>query len=69
MIENNKQYNADQLNFLKTLQTVFISTKHIDMDMLFEAPFSNFGLLPTELFEETDLKKIIELCKKISAKI
>jgi len=69
MIENNKQYNADQLNFLKTLQTVFLSTKHISMDMLFEAPFSNFGLLPTELFEEEDLRKIIDLCNKIASEI
>ncbi|MFW6047617.1 MAG: type I restriction-modification enzyme R subunit C-terminal domain-containing protein [Candidatus Woesearchaeota archaeon] len=69
MIENNKQYNADQLNFLKTLQTVFLSTKHISMDMLFEAPFSNFGLLPTELFEEDDLKKIIDLCNEIAPEI
>ena len=69
MIENNKQYNADQLNFLKTLQTVFLSTKHVSMDMLFEAPFSNFGLLPTELFEEEDLKKIIDLCNKIASEM
>jgi type I restriction enzyme, R subunit len=65
MIENNKQYNANQLNFLKAMQTVFLSRRKIDMGMLYEAPFSNFGVLPTELFEEDDLNTIIGLCNEL----
>jgi hypothetical protein len=33
--------------------------------MLYEAPFSNFGVLPTELFEEDDLNTIIGLCNEL----
>ncbi len=44
MIENNKHYNADQLNFIRTLETVFLKKKKIEMADLWEAPFSNFGI-------------------------
>ena len=63
MIENNKHYNADQLNFIRTLETVFLRKKKIDMADLWEAPFSNFGInAPTPMFEESDLKDFIDLC-------
>jgi type I restriction enzyme, R subunit len=63
MIENNKHYNADQLNFIRTLETVFLRKKKIEMADLWEAPFSNFGInAPMPMFEESDLNDFIELC-------
>lgn len=63
MIENNKHYSADQLNFIHTLQTVFASKKHIDIRDMFDAPFTNFGVsAPIPMFEEADLNDFISLC-------
>jgi type I restriction enzyme R subunit len=66
MIENNKHYNADQLNFIRTLETVFLRKKKIEMTDLWDAPFSNFGInAPLPMFEESDLKDFIELCHSL----
>lgn len=63
MIENNKHYSADQLNFIHTLQTVFASKRHIELRDMFDAPFTNFGIsAPIPMFEETDLNDFISLC-------
>lgn len=70
MIENNKQYNADQLNFIRTLQTVFSSKHHVEFNDLFEAPFSNFGAYsPIPMFEESDLKDFISLCGNLEREL
>ncbi len=63
---HNQVYSADQINFLRTLQTVFVKKKHIDFGDLFEAPFTNFGVnAPMPLFEEQELKELVGLCQKL----
>lgn len=63
MIEYNKQYTANQLNFIRTLKTVFLRKKHLEIGDLWEAPFTNFGInAPSPLFEDADLKDFIALC-------
>lgn len=70
MISNNQLYSADQINFLRTLQTVFSKKKHIEYDDLFEAPFTNFGTnAPTPLFTEEQLKGMVDLCKKLEKEL
>ena len=70
LIENNKHYNADQFNFIRTLETVFAKKKHVEYSDLFEPPFTNFGInAPIPMFEERDLKEIIGLCKGLESQV
>jgi type I restriction enzyme R subunit len=70
IIENNKQYNADQLHFIRTIQTVFTMKKHIEYGELFEAPFTNFGInAPMPLFTEHELKDFINICGGLETEI
>jgi type I restriction enzyme R subunit len=70
IIENNKHYSADQLNFIRTVQTVFSKKKHIEYTELFEAPFSNFGInAPMPMFTESELNDFINLCGALEKEI
>ncbi len=70
MIANNQLYSADQINFLRTLQTVFSKKKHIEFDDFFEAPFTNFGTnAPTPLFTEEQLKGMVDMCHKLEKEL
>lgn len=63
VIENSKHYSADQLNFIRTIQTVFTKKKHIEYEELFDAPFSNFGInAPMPMFTEKELNDFINIC-------
>ncbi|VVB59863.1 UvrABC system protein B [uncultured archaeon] len=66
LVENNKLYNADQLNFLRTLQTFFAKKKHIEYSDLFDAPFTNFGVnAPVPMFNKDELQGMISLCNQL----
>jgi len=70
MIENNKRYSADQLHFIRTIQTVFMRRKHIVMDDLFLAPFTNFGsTAPVPMFDEDDLVAFIGICQGLEREL
>jgi hypothetical protein len=65
MIEKN-YLNADQVNFLRTIQTVFAKKHHVEYSDLFEPPFTNFGVnAPIPLFQDEDLKEVIQLCSDL----
>lgn len=69
MVEKN-YLNADQVNFLRTIQTVFIRKHHIEYSDLFEPPFTNFGVTaPIPLFQDEDLKEVIQLCTDLEREI
>jgi type I restriction enzyme R subunit len=66
IIENNKEYSADQLFFIRTIQSVFLQNKHIEYSDLFDAPFINFGTTaPTPMFSEDDLKDFLSICSSM----
>lgn len=70
IIENNRQYSADQLNFIRTIQTVFAKRKHIEYDELFDAPFTNFGVnAPMPMFTENELSDFIKICTVLEKEI
>jgi len=70
IIENNKHYNADQLNFIRTIQTVFTRKKHIEYADLFDAPFTNFGInAPMPMFTEHELEDFINICGGLETEI
>jgi len=66
IIENNKQYSADQQNFILTLQTVFLKKKHIEYTTLWQPPFTNFGTTaPFPMFTQEELNSFIDICKGV----
>ncbi|VVB94135.1 Type III restriction enzyme, res subunit [uncultured archaeon] len=70
IIENNRNYSADQLNFIRTVQTVFTKRKHIEFSQLFDAPFTNFGVnAPMPMFTENELNDFINLCGALEKEI
>lgn len=61
-------YSADQTRFLRTVQTVFVQKRRIEIGDLYEAPFTNFGLNAVEkLFSEDELEEILDLTKRLIA--
>ena len=70
MVSNNNVFSADQINFLRTLMTVFSKKKHIEYADFFEAPFTNFGTYaPVPLFSEEQLKEMVDLCNKLEKEL
>ncbi|WP_327036937.1 DEAD/DEAH box helicase family protein [Methanosarcina mazei] len=64
--ENNKHYSADQLNFILTLQTVFLRKKHVEYSTLWQPPFTNFGTTaPSPMFSQEELNSFIDICKGV----
>lgn len=70
VIENNKHYTADQLNFIRTLQTVFLRKKHIEFSTLWNAPFTNFGTTaPMPMFSQEELNAFINICNGVEREL
>jgi len=70
MVAHNSLYNADQINFLRALMTVFSKKKHVDYSDFFEPPFTNFGThAPVPLFTEEQLKEMVELCSQLEKEL
>ncbi len=70
IIEYNRQYSADQLNFIRTVQSVFVRKKHIRIADFYEAPFTNFGIhAPTPLFSQDELNDFIALCDEMEGEL
>ena len=69
MVENNHMFNADQINFLRTLQSVFVRKKHIEYKDFFEAPFINIPQAPRPLFSEEILKRFVSICSNIEQEV
>jgi type I restriction enzyme R subunit len=64
ILEHN--YNADQTRFLRTVQTVAIQKRKLEVSDLYEPPFTNFGLNAVEkLFSAKDVEEILELTKRL----
>lgn len=62
--------SADQINFIRTLQTVFTKKKQIQYRDFFDEPFTNFGVhAPTPLFTEDQLKEMVNLCKHLEKEV
>ncbi len=70
IIGNNKHYSSDQLNFILTLQTVFLKKKHIEYSTLWLPPFTNFGTTaPFPMFTQEELNSFIDICKGVEKDI
>lgn len=65
VVENGQKYNASQINFLRTVKTVFKSKKHIEFTDFYEPPFTNIPKAPAPLFDEDSLKRIVVFCQEL----
>jgi type I restriction enzyme R subunit len=69
MVEKN-YLTSDQVNFLRTIETVFKKKHHIEFSDLYEPPFTNFGSkAPVPLLEKEDLEKVMQLCKGLEIEV
>ncbi|MGD0145928.1 MAG: DEAD/DEAH box helicase family protein [Nitrososphaerales archaeon] len=69
MIEKNF-LSSDQVNFMRTIQSVFLRTHHIEFSDLYDAPFSNFGPnAPVPLLQKEDVNQVLQMCKKLEAEV
>ena len=70
MIENNKHYSADQLNFIRTIESVFAKNHRLAEEDLWEPPFSNFGTsAPVPMFPEADLAAFVGICRRLEREL
>jgi type I restriction enzyme R subunit len=69
MIEKN-YLNADQVNFMRTIETVFSKKHHIEYGDLFEPPFTNFGPnAPVPLLQKDDLDEVLNICRGLETEV
>lgn len=68
MVENN-YLKANQVNFLRTLQTLFIAKQHIEYKDFFEVPLTNIGGAPIPLFNKSELRDMLGLCNRLETQV
>lgn len=69
MVEKN-YLNADQVNFLRTIQTVFTMKHHIEYDDLYDPPFTSFGpKAPVPLFQKDELTEVLSMCQNLEKEV
>ncbi|MCK9631365.1 MAG: DEAD/DEAH box helicase family protein [Methanoregula sp.] len=69
MIENNKHYSADQLNFIRMVESVFSQKKHITYTDFWEPPFITLGNAPEPMFSTDELKTFEGICSRIEREL
>lgn len=69
LIENGQNFNADQINFIRTVKEVFKVKKRINYTDFFDPPFTNISKAPLPLFQEDFLKEVVAFCEKVEAEI
>jgi len=69
MIENNKHYSADQLNFIRMVESVFSQKKHITYADFWEAPFITLGNAPEPMFSTDELNSFVGICSRVEREL
>ena len=61
---NKHTYNADQIRFLRAVQSVFLQKRHLETADLYEPPLDMFGADAVERwFTEKEVKEVVEFVK------
>lgn len=68
MVEKN-YLNADQVNFLRTVQTVFTKKHHIGYSDLFEPPFTFWPNAPLPLFQKDEIDDVLTMCHSLETEV
>jgi type I restriction enzyme, R subunit len=69
MIENNKHYSADQLNFICMVESVFSRKLHITYADFWEPPFITLGNAPEPMFSTSELETFVGICSRIEREL
>lgn len=69
MVENSEKLMADQIRFLRAVQTTFEAKKHIEYRDFFEPPFTNIGNAPIPLFTKDELMGVLRLCNTLENEV
>jgi type I restriction enzyme R subunit len=69
MIENNKHYSADQLNFIRMVESVFSTKKHITYPDFWEPPFITLGNAPEPMFSTDELESFVGICSRVEREL
>jgi len=64
-----KSFNAEQINFIRILEAVFLSKKNIEYVDFFDPPFSNMGKPVTSFFEKEELLELVGFCKTLEKEV
>ena len=60
-------YNADQIRFLRAVQTVFLQKRHLETADLYEPPLDMFGADAVERwFTEKEAKEVVEFANRMA---
>ncbi|MEK6753919.1 MAG: DEAD/DEAH box helicase family protein [Chloroflexota bacterium] len=60
-------YNADQIRFLRAVQSVFLQKRHLETADLYEPPLDMFGADAVERwFTEKEVKEVVEFANKMA---
>ena len=61
-------YNADQINFMRVVQNVFVEKRKIERIDLYESPFTNFGVDAVDRwFTPKEVDEVLEFAEKLTA--
>ncbi|MDO8873099.1 MAG: DEAD/DEAH box helicase family protein [Methanoregula sp.] len=69
MMENNKHYSADQLNFIRMVESVFSAKKHITYADFWNPPFITLGNAPEPMFSTDELKTFEGICSRVEREL
>ncbi|MBI5823157.1 MAG: DEAD/DEAH box helicase family protein [Chloroflexi bacterium] len=59
-------YNADQIRFLRTVQSVFLQKRHLETADLYEPPLDMFGADAVERwFTDKEVEEVVELTRRL----
>jgi type I restriction enzyme R subunit len=65
--QHSPAYNADQIRFLRAVQSVFLQKRHLETADLYEPPLDMFGADTVERwFTEGDMKELVNFTNKLS---
>ena len=68
-MSNEMEFNADQIHFLRALQTVFTTKHHIAYRDFFEPPFTNIDKAPLPLFKKDQLYDMLTFCNRLESEM
>jgi type I restriction enzyme R subunit len=59
-------YNADQIRFLRAVQSVFLQKRHLETADLYEPPLDMFGADAVERwFTEKEVEEVVEFVQRL----
>jgi type I restriction enzyme R subunit len=62
------QYNANQINFMRVVQSVFLQKRHLQRADLYEEPLSRFGDDAVDRwFTPREVEEVLAFAEKLSA--